>query len=87
LTGLKKSRAELDFIKPALKMLQFFQPRGAYMRYKPWIGSLVVLVIAASLAEAEIAVDCSANHICIPIVLPVILPPADLAELLGLRYG
>ena len=57
------------------------------MRYKPWIGSLVVLVIAASLAEAEIAVDCSANYICIPIVLPVILPPADLAELLGLRYG
>ncbi len=59
--------------------LQFVLPRGAYVRNEPWIGSLVVLVIAASLAEAEIAVDCSANHICIPIILPVILPPADLA--------
>jgi len=54
---------------------------------KPRIGSLVVLVIAASFAEAEIAVDCSANHICIPVILPVILPPADLAQLQGLRHG
>jgi hypothetical protein len=79
LDGVKKSRVELDFSGLALKMLQFFQPRGAYVRNKPWIGSLVVLVIATSVAEAEIAVDCSANHICIPIVLPVILPPTDLA--------
>jgi hypothetical protein len=64
---------------PVVKTLQFFLPRSAHVGNKPWIGSLVVLVIAASLAEAEIAVDCSANHICIPIILPVILPPADLA--------
>jgi hypothetical protein len=79
LPGVKKSRAELEFSGLALKMLQFFQPRGAYVCNKPWIGSLVVLVIAASLAEAEVAVGCSANHICVPIILPVVLPPADLA--------
>jgi hypothetical protein len=38
-----------------------------------------MLVIAASLAQAEIAVDGSADYVCIPIILPVILPPADLA--------
>jgi hypothetical protein len=54
---VKKSCVELDFSSLAVKMLQFFLPRGAYVRNKPWIGSLVVLVIAASLAEAEIAVD------------------------------
>ncbi len=60
-------------------LLEFFLPRSAYVGNKPWIRSLVVLVIAASLAEAEVAVDCSADHICIPVVLPVILPPAHLA--------
>ena len=60
-------------------LLEFLLPRGAYVRNKPWIGSLVVLVIAASLAEAEIAVNGSADHVCIPVILPVILPPADLA--------
>jgi hypothetical protein len=59
--------------------LEFLLPRGAYVRNKPRIGSLVELVIAASLAEAEIAVDCSANHIGISIILAVILPPANLA--------
>jgi hypothetical protein len=48
---------------------------------------MVVLVIAASLAEAEIAIDCSADHVCIPIILPVILPPADLAQLQRFRHG
>ncbi len=72
---------------PVVKTLQFFLPRGADVRDKPGIGSLVVLVIAASLAEAEVAVDCSADHVCIPIILPVILPPANLAQLQGLRHG
>ena len=49
------------------------------MRNKPRIGSLIVLVIAASLAEAEVAVDGSADHVCIAVILPIILPPADLA--------
>ncbi len=49
------------------------------MRNKPWIGSLVMLVIAASVAEAEIAVDCSADHVRVSVILPVILPPAHLA--------
>jgi hypothetical protein len=66
--------------------LEFLLPRGAYVRNEPGIGSLVVLVIAASLAEAEVAVDCSADHICIPIILPVILPPANLAQLQDLGH-
>lgn len=60
-------------------LLEFLLSRGAHVRDKPWIGSLVMLVIAASLAEAEIAVDSSANYIGIPVVLAVILPPANLA--------
>jgi len=53
-------------------------PGRAYVRNKPRIGSLVVLVIAASLAEAEAAVDRSADLVRVAIVLPVILPPTDL---------
>ncbi len=60
-------------------LLEFFLPRGPYVCNKPWIGSLVVLVVAASVAEAEIAVYGSADHVCIPVILPVILPPAHLA--------
>jgi hypothetical protein len=59
--------------------LEFLLPRGAYVRNKPRVGSLIVLVVAASLAEAEIAVDCPADYVGIPIILPVILPPAHLA--------
>ena len=49
------------------------------MGNKAWVGSLVVLVIAAPLAEAEVTVDCSADHVCVSVILPVILPPAHLA--------
>jgi hypothetical protein len=37
-----------------------------------------MLVIAPSFVEAEVAVDCSADHVRIAVILPVILPPADL---------
>ena len=67
--------------------LELFLPRRADMHNEPRIGSLVVLVIAASLAEAEIAVDGSADHVRIPVILPVILPPADLAQLQDLGHG
>jgi hypothetical protein len=67
--------------------LEFFLSWGAYVRNEPGICSLVVLVVAASLAEAEVAVDCSTDYVCIPIVLPVILPPANLAQLQGLRHS
>jgi hypothetical protein len=67
--------------------LDFLLPRCAYMRNKPWIGSPVVFVIATSFAEAQVAIDCSADHICIAVVLPIILPPADLAKLQRLRHG
>ncbi len=62
-----------------MELLEFFLPRSAHVCNKPRIGSLVVFVVATSVAQAEIAVDCSANHICIPVILPVILPPAHLA--------
>jgi hypothetical protein len=65
----------LDFsVRPDLLL-----PRRANVRNKPRIGSLVVLVIAASLAEAEAAVDRSPDLVRVPVVLPVILPPTDLA--------
>ena len=49
------------------------------MRNKPWVRGLIMLVIAAPLAEAEVAVDRSADHVCISVILPIILPPAHLA--------
>jgi hypothetical protein len=55
--------------------------------HKPWIGSPVVFVIATSFAQAEIAVYGSANHIRVAVILPVVLPPADLAQLQGLRQS
>jgi hypothetical protein len=67
--------------------LDFLLPRRAYLRNKPWIGSPVVLVIAASFAEAQVAIDRSANDVCIAVILPIILPPADLAKLQRLRHG
>jgi hypothetical protein len=45
-----------------------------------------MLVITASLAEAETAIDGSPNHVCVAVILPVILPPADLAQLQGFWY-
>ena len=67
-------RLTLDFaVRPDLLL-----PGRAYVRNKPRIGSLVVLVIAASLAEAQAAVDRSADLVRVAIVLPVILPPTDL---------
>ena len=67
-------RLTLDFAVPPDLLL----PGRAYVRNKPRISSLVMLVIAASLAEAEAAVDRSADLVRIAVVLPVILPPTDL---------
>jgi hypothetical protein len=67
--------------------LDFLLPRRAYVRNKPWIGSPVVLVIAASFAEAQVAIDRSADYVCIAVILPIILPPANLAKLLRLRHS
>jgi hypothetical protein len=61
------------------RSLEFLLPWHAYMRHKPRIRSLVVLVVTSSLAEREIPIHCSANYVCVAIVLPIILPPADLA--------
>jgi hypothetical protein len=72
-------RVHPSFVREPASLLEFFLTRSAYVRNKPWIGSLVVLVIAASLAEAEVAVDRSTDHVCISVILPVILPPAHLA--------
>ena len=67
--------------------LDFLLPRRAYMRNKPWIGSPVVFVIATSFAEAQVAIDCSADHVGIAVVLPIILPPANLAQLQRFRHS
>ena len=59
--------------------LEFLLPRRAYVANKSGIGSPVVLVIAASFAEAEVAIDCSADHVGVAVILPIVLPPANLA--------
>ncbi len=51
------------------------------MGHKPRIGSLKMLVIPAAVAQAEVAVHGSPHNVCIAVVLPIILPPADLAQL------
>jgi hypothetical protein len=68
---------------------EFFLPRCAYLRCKPWIRRPMVLVISPPFTEAKVAVDRSADYIGITIVLPIILPPADLAQFLsfGNRQG
>jgi hypothetical protein len=67
------------FHSESRNQLEFLLPRRAHVSNKTGVGSLVVPVIAASLAEAEAAIDRSANFVRVAVVLPVILPPADLA--------
>jgi hypothetical protein len=38
-----------------------------------------MLVIATAITQAQVAIHRSANHVGIAIILPIILPPADLA--------
>jgi hypothetical protein len=59
--------------------LEFLQPRRAYVRNKPRIRSPIVLVIASSVAEGEVAIDGSPDYIGVAVVLPIVLPPANLA--------
>jgi hypothetical protein len=54
---------------------------------KAGVGSLVMLVVAASLAEREVAIDGPADYVGIAVVLAIILPPANLAKLQGLRQS
>jgi hypothetical protein len=49
------------------------------MRNEPRIGSMVVLKIAPSVAQREVPIDGSADHIGVTVILPVVLPPANLA--------
>lgn len=64
--------------------LELLLPWRADMRNEPWIGSLVVLEIASSVTQREVAVHGPANDICVAVILTIILPPANLAELQGL---
>ena len=67
--------------------LKLFLPRHAHVPDIAWIGRLQVLVVAPSLAQREVAVDGSADHVGVAVILTVVLPPADLAELLGFGHG
>jgi hypothetical protein len=58
---------------------EFFLLRCPHLRCKPWIRNLMVFVISPPVTQAKVAVDRSADHVGIAIVLPIILPPADLA--------
>jgi hypothetical protein len=59
--------------------LELLLPWRADMRNEPWIGSLVVLEIASSVTQREVAVHGPANDICVAVILTIILPPANLA--------
>jgi hypothetical protein len=48
------------------------------------IGRTVQPVIAAPFAQTETSVDRSAHHVGIAVILPIILPPANLAQFLRL---
>lgn len=61
-------------------------PGGAYLGDEPWVGSVKVLEIAPAVIQAEVTVYGSAYCVRITIILSVILPPADLAELECLRH-
>jgi hypothetical protein len=63
----------------AKTFLDFFLARHADVRDKPRIGGMEAFKIAASLAEAKVAIDCSADLVSVAIILTVILPPANLA--------
>ena len=63
----------------AWSSLEFLLPRRAYVRNKPRIGSMVVLEVAPSVTEREVAVDGSADYIGVAVILPIVLPPANLA--------
>jgi hypothetical protein len=62
-----------------LSSLEFLLPWRAYVRNKPRIGSLIVLVVASSVTEGEVAIDGSADYIGVAVILPIVLPPANLA--------
>ena len=59
-------------------------PWRANVRNEAGISSLVVLVIASSIAQRKVTVHGSADDICVVVILTIVLPPADLAELQGL---
>ncbi len=65
--------------KGCREVLKFFLSRRADVGGEPWICSLVALVVAAAFVQAEVAVDSTAHDIRVPVILTVILPPANLA--------
>jgi hypothetical protein len=49
------------------------------VRNKSRIGSVVMLVIASSVAQGEVAIDGAADYVGVTVILPIVLPPANLA--------
>jgi hypothetical protein len=61
------------------ELSEFLLARCAYVSNKPRIGSLVVFIVAASLTEREVAIHGSAHYVGVAVILPIVLPPTDLA--------
>ncbi len=59
--------------------LELFLTRHAHVPDITRIGRVQVLVIAPSLVQREVAIDGSADYVCVAVILAVVLPPADLA--------
>jgi hypothetical protein len=72
--------ATIGFLEVCEKFrLEFFLARHADVRNEARVGGTQVLEIPASFAEAKVAIDSSADLVCVAVILTVILPPANLA--------
>jgi hypothetical protein len=51
------------------------------------MGGLILCEVAPAFAQAQVAIHGSADHVGVAIILPIVLPPAHLAQLKGIRQG
>jgi hypothetical protein len=61
--------------------------RSAYVAHESRIGSAAGSEVGACHSQAQRAVGAAAHHICVRIILSIIEPPADGAELKRSRSG
>jgi hypothetical protein len=78
----RKSGQTKPYMQPVLNLVC---ARLANVRNKAQIGSAERLEIPASFAQAQHAVDRSPDLVRVAVILPVILPPTNFAQLM--RFG
>jgi hypothetical protein len=55
------------------------------VRYKLRMRRAINLKIISGFGKAQFAIDCSAHNIGITVILPIVLPPANRTEAIGIR--